>query len=218
MIRTRPLQAGDDDAIAAIFDATVMLGAALDPVPIGFDAYRHVCLGWYLGPGRTDAAVAVDDDGAVVGYALVCTDEAAAATWSRNASVRFARRVVGAGVRGGLDRPSRSFYAARGRDAVRLAWRRTAPPATVHAHLNVVRSARSGSAALALIEHIDRTSGAAGADTWYGEMNERTGRRLTALRRLGLELVHAEPNHTLTGLLGEPVQRLTVIRHVPAFS
>jgi len=45
-------------------------------------------------------------------------------------------------------------------------------------------------------------------------MNEREGTRRRALERLGAEVVHTAPNHTLTRLLGEPVQRLTLVRRL----
>jgi hypothetical protein len=68
---------------------------------------------------------------------------------------------------------------------------------------------------LALVAHIDERCRVAGHDSWYGELNERAGRRIGALQRIGLEVVDVVPNHTLTRLLGEPVRRVTLLRTVP---
>ncbi|HYN35029.1 MAG TPA: hypothetical protein VES40_20555 [Ilumatobacteraceae bacterium] len=205
----------DDQAICELFDRTVMLGTALDELPAAFEQYRHLCVGWYLDAGRDDAAIARNSNGVVVGYALVCTDEADASRWSRRGSLQLATRVGREWTAGRLDARSRSFYALRSRDAVDLARARRRPPASVHAHLNVDKSARSASVALALVAHIDERCRMAGRDSWYGELNERSGKRIGALQRIGLEVVDVVPNRTLTGMLGEPVRRLTLLRTVP---
>lgn len=215
-VRVRPVgSASDDAAVAALFDDTVLLGTPFDTMPAGFDAYRDVCLGWYLGPGRRNAALAVDGDGAPVGYALVCTDEAAANRWSARASGRLVLAVASAAARRRLDPAGRRFYRSRVRDVGRLARARTAPPAAAHAHVNVATGFRSGSATIALVAHVDDVCRRSGHRTWYGEMNERPGRRLRALERLGLEVVGTAPNRTLSAVLGEPVVRLTLLRRVP---
>jgi hypothetical protein len=50
---------------------------------------------------------------------------------------------------------------------------------------------------------------------WWGEINARAGRRVAALGRWGSEVVARQPNRTLTWLADAPVERLTVVRHVP---
>ena len=211
----RPLQPGDDDAIAHLFDDTVLLGSPLERLPVVFDHYRALSLGWYLGPGRADAAVATDTTNEVVGYTLVCTDERAAARAGRRDAATLALRVAAEAARGHLDASSRAFYRARARDARALVLTRKSPPAPVHAHLNVRSGARTFSVARALVDHIDTRCRLAGHDAWYGELNERDGSRAGALERLGAEIVSTVPNHTLSGLLGEPVRRLTLVRHLP---
>jgi hypothetical protein len=59
-----------------------------------------------------------------------------------------------------------------------------------------------------------RAVAVAGFESWYGEMNARTGRRVAALGRWGAEVVARRRNGTLTWLTGSPVERLTVLRHV----
>ena len=212
----RSLQPGDDDAIARLFDDTVLLGSPLSQLPVTFEYYRALSLGWYLGPGRDDAAVAADADNEVVGYTLVCTDERAAARAARRGAATLARRVTAAAARGHLDAASRAFYRARARDAWALVLTRRSPPAAVHAHLNVCSDARTFSVARALVDHIDTRCRLAGHGAWYGEMNERHGSRAGALERLGATIVSTAPNHTLSDLLGEPVRRLTLVRRLPA--
>lgn len=215
-VAVRAATVADDDAIERIFDQTLVLGARLERLPVAFDAYRALCLGWYLGAGRHDAAVAIDADGEIVGYALVCSDQRGALRWERRSTVRLAGRVIAAACTFQLDRASRRFYALRLRDAVSLARTRTQPPAAVHAHLNVVASHRSMRVALALVGHIDHRCRSAGNDTWFAEMNERAGARVRALERIGLEVVEVAENHTLGRLLGEPVRRLTLVRRADA--
>ena len=212
----RPLQPGDDDAIARLFDATVLLGSPLSRLPVAFDHYRALSLAWYLGPGRDDAAVATDTAAEVIGYTLVCADERAAARAGRHHTLTLALRVATEAARGHLDAASRAFYRARARDARALALTRQSPPASVHAHLNVRSGARTLSVARVLVEHIDTRCRLAGHDAWYGELNEREGSRAGALERLGAEIVSTVPNHTLSGLLGEPIRRLTLVRRLPA--
>ena len=213
-VTVRSLAPDDDAAIEQLFDDTVLLGAALGRHPVAFDHYRRLSLGWYLGPGRCDAAVAVDSSGAIVGYTLVCIDEGAAARCATRATVTLARHVAAAGLAGRLDRDSRTFYRARTRDARALVSARRSPPAPVHAHLNVRSGARTLTVSRALVDHVDARCRAAGHGAWYGELNEREGSRRRALERLGADIVGCVPNHTLSELLGEPVQRLTLVRRL----
>jgi hypothetical protein len=84
----------------------------------------------------------------------------------------------------------------------------------VHAHLNIVSSHRSGSAAVLLRQHIDQRARLAGAWGWFAEVNAPAGRRLQALERVVGPVTDRNPNHTLTWMTGEPVERLTVVRHL----
>jgi hypothetical protein len=213
-VTIRPLAPDDDEAIAQLFDATVLLGTALERRPVAFDAYRRLSLGWYLGPGRIDGAVAVDSSGSLVGYTLVCVDEGAATRSAARSTLALARHVADAALRCRLDGESRAFYRARARDGVALVAARRSPPAAVHAHLNVRQGARTFTVSRSLVEHVDARCRAAGQRAWYGELNERAGSRRRALQRLGLDIVGCVPNHTLSRLLGEPVQRLTLVRRL----
>jgi hypothetical protein len=215
-VRSRPLVPGDDAAVRSLFLATMLLGRPLHRPVSRLREYADLSLGWYLGPGRADAAVAVDREGRLVGYALVCTDEPAAARWQVSGALRLSALVAGDAARGRLDGPSRAFWSARLTDAAGLVRVRRAAPAQAHAHINVDRTARQGSTALALLAHIDERCRAAGHDRWYGEINERTGHRARAVERLGGRVVGREPNHSFSRLLDEPVERLTVVRVVPA--
>ena len=214
-MRLRALAPGDDIEIARLFADTLVLGE-----PLGFDLarlreYQHQCLAWYLTQGRDDAAV-VDHDDQVVGYALVCTDEAGFARWSSRAAVRFVAASLVTVASGRMPAPSRRFYWARARDGFTLWRRRQAPPMPVHAHVNIAHSVRTATAVVLLRDHIDERTRRAGAPGWYGEMNARRGDRERALRWLGIDIVRRDPNWTFTRAIGEPVDRLTLVRHCTA--
>lgn len=211
----RPLGpgAGDDAAVRRVFRSTLALGRPV-PFPLpGLDRYEALCLGWYLGPGRTDAAV-VEDDGEVVGYALVCTDAAGHARATRHTAVRFTAWVAPRLVARRLPDPARTFWRLRLLDGW-TAWRRAgATPPAAHAHLNLLRGARVTRTSLELIAHIDGRVRAAGIPAWRGEINARRGRRTVALGRLVGDVVDAVENRTYSWLEGRPVDRLTVERAV----
>lgn len=215
MIRLRALEPGDDVAVARVFDATVGLGQALPFRLAAAGSYRRLCLGWYLSEGRSEAAV-VEHDGEVQGYVLVCTDTTAHSRWVRRQVPRYALAVVLACLvprRGGWR--SWRFHLDRLADARHLTIR-TVEPMPVHAHLNLAPTLRSGTAALAAVDHVDRRCAAAGAPGWYGEVNARVGRRIASLVRLGLVVTAVTPNRTLSRVVGEPVVRLTVVRSLAA--
>jgi hypothetical protein len=153
--------------------------------------------------------------GPVLGYAIVGLVDAAALHPGPRAVARVVRAAVPA-VLGPGRRDAARFLRGRVADA----WTLRHPPAAVrglpHAHLNAAPD-RSGLPGRALSGFVDAVCAAAGHDAWYGEINARVGRRAAAITRWwGAEIVHRAPNHTLTRLVGEPVERLTVVRPVPA--
>lgn len=203
----RPLRAGDDPAVRALFRATLALGRpAPFPLPAG---YEGLCLDWYLGPGRDAAAVLCDHDGEVRGYVLVCLDEPAHRRWALPRAVAWAVRSAGTAARGGAEG---AFVRHRAADA--LAARRAAPasPHPVHAHWSVARGARTGRSGRLLAAHVDRVCADHGLAGWYGEINAPAGRRAAALEHLGGRVVHRQRNATLSWLTGREVERLTVAR------
>ncbi len=215
-IATRPLRPGDDTRIAELFEATVALGHPAPAGLVGFEIYRRMCLGWYLERGRDDAAVAVAPTGAIAGYAFVCANEQDQTRFARESVGELVGTIGRAALRGRLDRTSRRFYQGRLRDLAGLLRSRREPVAAVHAHLNVSGGHRRGDVALALVAHIDEVCRAAGEPAWYGEVNEKVGRRSRALQRLGFDVLDRVPNHTLTALVGQPVERLTILRRLDA--
>jgi hypothetical protein len=210
-MRVRPLGAGDDEAIRRIFRSTVLLGRQL---PFGgriVDRYEALCLDWYLTSGRRDAAVVESDDGAIAGYALVCTDEDSFRSWNHRHAASYAVRSVPRALRRG---DAASFVRLRLRDGWML-WRHGGTsPMPAHAHLNLTPAVRAGRAGRLLGDHIDACVRAAGLPGWYGEINAVVGRRALALERLGGEIVHRTPNHTLSAFAHQPIERLTVVRHL----
>lgn len=209
MIHVRPLADGDDDAVRRLFRRTLALGS-----PVGFDLagierYESLCLDWYLAAGRAGAAVAVDG-GEVVGYALVCTDQAAHGRAVRRAGAGLAAWVVPRLLSRRLTPSARRFWVRRGLDALELLRAGAHAPMPAHAHVNVADGVRSGVVARALVGHVDDVVRRAGLPGWFGEVNAPAGRRSRALERLGGTVVRRSPNRTLSYLCGRPVERLTV--------
>jgi hypothetical protein len=210
-VTVRPLGPSDDAAVIDIFGATMLLGRRTEAPLALFDRYADLCLGWYLGPGRADAAVA-SIDGEIVGYALVCADSVGQAKWVRRHTPSLMTTVGGRLVSGRLDRFSRSFYSGRARDA-RTLWKSgSAPPFPVHAHLNVLPHGRTGTVALHLRDHIDERARCSGSPGWWAEMNAIDGRRERALERLGLHVMSRQRSETMSSLLEREVVRLTLHR------
>jgi hypothetical protein len=211
----RSLRPGDDAAVRRLFRDTLCLGRPLPFEVPEWDAYEALCLDWYLGPGRDDAGVLVEGAD-VTGYTLVCTDAAAYNRWQRIEAAHFSARVARRLVAGQMDPVASRFLRLRLKDGWDM-WRNgVVAPLPAHAHLNLACSSRARSVGWQLAEHVDRRCRLAGLPGWFGEMNAVTGHRARALERLGATVVHRAPNHTLTWLLGQPVERLTVARWVPA--
>jgi|GEM_PF-306390 len=217
-LRVRPLRPGDDAAIGRLFDDTLSLGEPLPFVLTCAREYRELSIGWYLTTARDDAAVVVDaaDPTEIVGYALVCTDEAQYGRTMKLPTLRFVLRALWMLVTLRMNAPSRRFYTDRARDVFALVDDHRIRPARAHAHLNVSAGKRSGSAALLLREHIDDRCRRAGLDAWSGDINARVGERRRALERLGLTVVSSRRNHTLSRRMGCEVERLMVVRSLAA--
>lgn len=209
MIAVRSLEDGDDDAVRRLFRSTLVLGTPVGFELAGIERYESLCIDWYLTTGRATAAVAVEGT-EVVGYALVCTDQAAHARAVRRSSVRLGVWIVPRLLSRRLTPSARRFWVRRGADALEL-WRAgSAAPMPAHAHVNVADGARSGAVARALVAHVDGVVRRAGLPGWFGEVNAPAGRRSRALERLGGTVVRRTPNWTLSYLCGRPVERLTV--------
>jgi hypothetical protein len=214
-MRVRPLRVGDEPEVRRLFRCTWVLGDRPGFAIPGLSRYEALCLDWYLGPGRADAAVLVDDDGNTVGYALVCTDQSANRAWTRRRAVRFTFGLLPRLLLPSYGGAAGRFYRLRLRDGWELA--RTGAPeaAPAHAHINLASTHRAGIGGRLLAAHVDARVAAAGLSGWFGEINAVVGHRARALERLGGEVVWRAKNHTLSGLLNEPVERLTVRRMIP---
>jgi hypothetical protein len=211
----RPFRDSDGAAIRHIFRSTIALGQPL-PFPLpDFQRYESLCLDWYLTEGAVDAAV-LDTGVSVVGYALVCTRPERYRRWNRRRALRFTGRIMTRLAVGRYGKEARRFYRLRMRDGWTL-WRAGGDdPMPAHAHCNLLPGVRAGSAGRMLADHIDDRCRAAGVDGWFGEINAPCGRRAQALVRLGATVVRRAPNVTLSWLAGKPVERLTIVRHLPA--
>lgn len=204
----------DDQAVRRLFRATLGFGTpVLFPLP-GLARYECLCLDWYLGPGRGDAAV-LDRDGEVVGYVLVGTDPAAHEAALRDEAVRFTTWAAPRVALRRLPEPARTFWRLRlvdGWHAWRHGRRTGGPPVPAHVHMNLDPSAKATRRTLDLLHHADDRVAAAGLPGWFGEINAVVGRRASALERVVGAVVDRQPNRTFTWLAGRPVERLTVVR------
>lgn len=205
----RPLTEGDEGELRRLFTETVVMGR---PLPFALDddgRYQSLCLDWYVGPGRPHAAV-VEADGQIVGFALVCVDQAAYERWVRIRALRYlgyALRVIARRPRSDVAR----FHRKRLRDGW-VMFRSPDPPFPAHAHMNVLANRVARWAGLALLTFIDDQCRGAGLPGWYGEINAAVGKRAGALERAVGPVVHRAQNHTLSWLVGRPVERLTIAR------
>lgn len=215
-MKVRPIAPGDEAEVRRLFRSTLVLGDCPAFAIPGLQRYEALCLDWYLGPGVADAAVLEGEDGTVVGYALVCTDQAGYRAWVRTRALRFTaglvpRLLLLPSYRG----PAGRFYRLRLRDGWNLARATALDPAPAHAHINLAPSHRAGWGGRLFRAHVDARVKAAGLPGWFGEMNVVVGQRARALERLGGEVMSRAPNHTLSALMNRPVERLTVRRTIP---
>lgn len=206
----RALTERDDTELRRLFRETMVMGSPL-PFSLADDGrYESLCLDWYLGCGRSDAAV-VDVGGRIVGFSLVCTDQAAYRRWVRVRAARYAFYSVATLLRTNPRSPLARFHRCRLRDGW-VMMRSPSPPYPAHAHVNVLPDRCPSWAGLSLLEFVDERCRQAGLTGWYGEINAPVGKRARALERTVGPIVHRAPNHTLTWLMARPVERLTVTR------
>jgi hypothetical protein len=201
----------DEPAVRTVFRETVALGR---PCPFelpGWRDYERLCLGWCLGQGAQDVGV-LDESGSVLGYTLVCTDLDRYRRWLAGAALAWSARTGARLAAGRLRGDAGRFHRLRLRDGWAAARQGPAAPMPACVHLNLRPAVRAGRAALALVDHADARCRLAGHPGWYGEVNALEGRRARALVAGGLEVVHRQPNRTLSWLAGRPVERLTVVR------
>jgi GNAT superfamily N-acetyltransferase len=200
---------GDEAEVRRIFQATVLRGRPL-PITTGdLDRYTRLCLDWYLEAGEVRV---VDAGGAVVGYLLACLDEPAYQRWVRRHAVRWAVGATGEVLVGRRTADARRFV--RHRIADGLAGRRAAPPAPAHGHVNLDPGHRGAGIGRQLLRTMDDLVRAAELGSWYGEINLPAGRSLTTVVRANAEVVDRRPSRTFSWLLGRPIERVTIVRHL----
>lgn len=209
----RPLTEADEVELRRLFRDTLVMGHPLPFFLADGGRYESLCLDWYLGRGRRDAAV-VDADGQIVGFSLVCVDQAAYRRWVRARAARYALYSVLILMRTNPRSPVARFHRCRLRDGW-VMMRGPAPPFAAHAHVNVLPHQLARWAGKTMVNFVDERCRRAGLSGWYGEINAPVGRRASALERVVGPVAHRAPNHTLSWLMGRPVERLTVARTLP---
>lgn len=206
----RALTTQDEAELRRLFRETMVMGSPLPFLLADDGRYESLCLDWYLGSGRDNAAV-VDAGGRIVGFTLVCTDQAAYRRWVRLRAARYALYSVTTLLRTNPRSPLSRFHRCRLRDGW-VMMRSPAPPYAAHAHVNVLSEQVPSWVGGSLLERVDEMCREAGLTGWYGEINAVVGKRARALERVVGPIVHRAPNHTLTWLMAQPVERLTVTR------
>jgi hypothetical protein len=209
-----PLQRRHRHAVEDIFWSTFVLG---DPFPFPLarrDEFVDLCLGWYFEHALKTSSI-ITDNGAVVGYLLVCCDPLDHRRWVNKGSRALARAVTTDLLTGRLNQANRSFYWSRVGDAAMLYRAQKTHPSEAHAHVNLVRGYRDGTVTRRLREVIDERCRDAGHASWIGEINAKEGRRAASLERVSGDIVGRTPNRTMSLLAGSPVVRLTMRREVP---
>ncbi len=205
----RPIEPPHWSDVSSIFWETFVLGSPI-PFRIGCrDVYEQLVLSWYQ--ERSDQSRVAVVDGEVVGYVLVCTDQAAFEAAQYRNGLSYLRQVVPRLI-DPISRLERKFILTRLLDGFE-AWRDEDPMAVgAHAHFNLKRGFRSGHVVRDYVEHIDLMCADAGLTHWTGQINARAGRRARVLEEYGFKLASATPNRTLSWLARSEVQRITVIR------
>jgi hypothetical protein len=209
----RALTEQDEAELRRLFRETLVMGRPLPFSLVDNGRYESLCLDWYLGQGRRDAAV-VEVEGEIVGFALVCVDQAAYRRWVRARAARYALYSVLTLIRTNPRSPVSRFHRCRLHDGW-VMMRSPAHPFPAHAHTNVLTHQVARWAGLCLLAFVDERCRQAGLPGWYGEINAPVGRRASALERVLGPVVHRAPNHTLSWLMDRPVERLTVARTLP---
>jgi hypothetical protein len=209
----RPLTGSDEAELRRLFRETLVMGRPLPFCLADGGRYESLCLDWYLGNGRRDVAV-VDAGGQIVGFALVCVDQVGYRRWVRARAARYALYSVLTLIRTSPRSSLSRFHRCRLRDGW-VMMRSPAPPFPAHAHTNVLAPQLARWAGKSLLNFVDERCRQAGLPGWYGEINAPVGRRASALERVVGPVVHRAPNHTLSWLMGGPIERLTVARTLP---
>lgn len=207
----RPMEPSHWSDVVSIFWDTFALGSPI-PFRIGCrDSYEQLALSWYREyPDQSRVAII---DGKVVGYVLVCTDQASFEAAQYRNALRYLRHVLPRLI-APISRYEREFIRTRLIDGFE-AWRDEDPHRVgAHAHFNVSRGFRSGLMVRKYVEHIDAMCVESGLSHWTGQINAKDGRRRSVLETYGFTAVSATRNRTLSWLTRGEVERITVVRKV----
>lgn len=208
----RHYTSADEPEVARIFRETLCLGRPLGFPLAGIDRYQRLCLDWFLRQGSNDVGV-YEEDGRIHGYVLVCTDLASYHRWAARKALAWTTQVLFGLAFGRLRGQDARFHRLRLRDGWTAALHAPHAPMPALVHVNLDRSARNTGAAQALLRFADLRCAAAGREGWFAEINTRN-HRASALAAIGLHSIHSQPSHTLSWLLKERVNRLTVVHRV----
>ncbi len=209
--RVRPVEADDRDGLLDVLRRTLVAGEPM-PFPVmDLDHLLALFLDYYLACEPEAGRVVVDAGGRVVGYLLGTIHPDDENRWQRRQALALAWRWLRRWPE--YDGPTRWLYRLRLRDAL-ASLRDPAPTVPAHFHWHLLPEARGRLGRDLLLGFRDYAA-ARGVTGFGGEQVMRVGRKDPELfRRLGGQIVHRAPHYTLSALLGEPVERVTIIARI----
>lgn len=209
--RLRPVEADDRDGLLDVLRRTLVAGEPL-PFPVmDLDHLLALFLDYYLACEPEAGRVVVDDHDRVVGYLLGTTRPDEAGRWQRRQALALAWRWLCRWRE--YDGPTRWLYRLRLRDAL-ASLRDPAPDLLAHCHWHLLPEVRGRFGRELLLGFRDHVA-ARGLPEFGGEHALPVRRKDPVLfRRIGARILHRAPHHTLTALLGEPVERVTIVARV----
>ncbi len=212
--QARPIQSADRPAIHQVLRDTLMLGQPL-PFPVmDLDLMLGYFTDFYLEHEPEAGLAIVDDSGRLAGYMIGTTQPQQQRRWQQRAAARLLWRWATHWRQ--YDPFTRWFYRLRLLDA-RETIVNPDPPVPAHVHWHLLPEVR-GHWGRKLMLHFRDYVGSRGVPEFGGDYPLLESRKdATLWNRLGADVIHQAPHHTLTALLGEPVTRITLRSRVDVF-
>lgn len=205
--RLRPLTPADRADVHRLQRDTLVLGRPL-PVPVmDLDHLLGFFLDYYVLIEPEFGVIVEADDGVAVGFGLGSADAHRRERWMQRRAAAVGWRWLTRWPR--YDAFTKAFYRRRLADAREVLDDPPVKPSAVM-HWSVLPTVR-GRVMWTMLRHFRDAFAARGLATFGGEYPLVLSRNSPdSWLRLNIQPVHQAPHHTLTWLLGEPVQRLVL--------